>query len=362
MFELSPYYEEVLTQLFIFAVSFLSVFYGVQLSKFIAKQYDKKRKATTCTNTLLTTLPLEDYVPMALIQKDVLSHDTVKFTFALPNAQAVLGLPTGQHVSLKYYHPTTNDDDDATTQQQQPPPTAVQRSYTPVSDNTTVGTFSLVIKVYRPLLPKFPTGGKMSQHLDHLQLHDTILVHGPKGHTEYHGNGKITVKPLGKKLVEHRTSRHIGMMAGGTGITPMLQILHHIFIQDAVRDKNTQVHLIYANQTEDDILVRTELETLQRNFPTRFSLWYTIDRYTPPTTTTSTTPDTNDATTTTTTTKVWKYDIGFITSTMIEQHLVFPKSVRDTQFFMCGPPPMIKFACLPALQALGYTEKDWITF
>jgi cytochrome-b5 reductase len=296
--------------------------------------YESKKK-----EKVKTTLPLDDFTPMPLIRKDVLSHDTVKFTFALPNPDEVLGLPTGQHVSLKYYMTETSEDGKSTTQ------TAVQRSYTPVTDNTTYGEFSLVIKVYRPLPPKFPNGGKMSQHLDSLRINDTILVHGPKGHTEYCGNGKITVKPLGKKVVEHRTSHHIAMMAGGTGITPMLQLLHHIFIRDEQTDTKTQVHLIYANQTEEDILVRKELESLQVQFPTRFSLWYTIDRL-------------DDKAKE----QQWNYDVGFINATMIEKHLLFPKSVTDTQFVMCGPPPMIKFACLPALQSFGYTEKDWIIY
>ena len=315
-------------QLLVFAMSFVSVFYGVQLSQYLVSLYENSSK-----KKVKSTLPLDDFVPMPLIRKDVLSHDTVKFTFALPNPDEVLGLPTGQHVTLKYY--MTEKGEDGTQ-------TAVQRSYTPVTDNTTYGEFSLVIKVYRPLPPKFPNGGKMSQHLDSLQIKDTILVHGPKGHTEYCGNGKITVKPLGKKVVEHRTSHHIAMMAGGTGITPMLQLLHHIFIHDANVDTKTQVHLIYANQTEDDILVRKELEALQLQFPTRFSLWYTVDRA----------PDGND----------WNYDVGFINPAMIEKHLLFPKTVTDTQFVMCGPPPMIKFACLPALQSFGYSEKDWIVY
>ena len=328
MFDLTAIFEKSMMQLLVFAMSFVSVFYGVQLSQYLVSLYENssKKKAKS-------TLPLDDFVPMPLIRKDVLSHDTVKFTFALPNPDEVLGLPTGQHVTLKYY--MTEKGEDGTQ-------TAVQRSYTPVTDNTTYGEFSLVIKVYRPLPPKFPNGGKMSQHLDSLQIKDTILVHGPKGHTEYCGNGKITVKPLGKKVVEHRTSHHIAMMAGGTGITPMLQLLHHIFIHDANVDTKTQVHLIYANQTEDDILVRKELEALQLQFPTRFSLWYTVDRA----------PDGKD----------WNYDVGFLNPAMIEKHLLFPKTVTDTQFVMCGPPPMIKFACLPALQSFGYSEKDWIVY
>jgi cytochrome-b5 reductase len=335
MFELSPFYEKLFTQFLVFSMSFVSVFYGVQFTKYISEiYYSDKKGGTSKKKKLVTTLPLDDFVSMKLSKKEILSHDTVKFTFVLPNPDHVLGLPTGQHVSLKYYI----TEDDGTTQ------TAVQRSYTPVTDNTCIGEFSLVIKVYRPMEPKFPHGGKMSQHLDSLKIEETILVHGPKGHTEYHGCGKMTVKPLGKPI-QQRYSRHIGMMAGGTGITPMLQVLHHIFYTDMKNDTLTQVNLIYANQTEDDILVREELEALVMKYPTRFSLWYTIDRL----------RDNQSK-------DEWLYDIGFISSNMVEKHLLFPKNVKDTQFLMCGPPPMIKFACLPALQSFGYTEKDWVIY
>jgi cytochrome-b5 reductase len=323
-FTLSEDWEKIYMQLLVFCMSFVSVFFGVQFTKYIAKVWEDSPKKSMKHSTIL---PLDDFVAMPLIRKEILSHDTARFTFALPKADHVLGLPTGQHVSLKYYM------DDKT---------AVQRSYTPVTDNSSVGEFSLVIKVYKPLPPKFPEGGKMSQHLDAMKIGETILVHGPKGHTEYKGLGKLSVKPLGKPLQE-RYTRHIGMMAGGTGVTPMLQVLHHIFHD--TKDTTTQIRMIYANQTEDDILVREELETLQVNFPTRFTLWYTVDRVV---------PESNA--------DQWPYDIGFINEAMVEKHLMFPKNVQNPQFLMCGPPPMIKFACLPALQALGYSEKDWVIF
>lgn len=270
-------------------------------------------------------LPMEDFVPLPLLRKQVLSHDTVKFTLGLPSPDMVLGLPTGQHISLKFF------DSDGK---------AVQRNYTPVSDNTTLGEIHLVIKVYRAgVHPKFPSGGKMSQHLDSLKIGDCILVKGPKGHLEWKGNGQFSTKPLGKPL-EHRACSQIAMMAGGTGITPMLQLLHAIFRNP--RDTTTRVNLIYANQTVDDILVRDELEALARDFGDRFSLWYTVDRA----------PDAD---------KEWKYDTGFLSKEMFEKHLLFADT-KETQCFMCGPPPMIKFACQPALRELGYSEKDWVVF
>ena len=169
-----------------------------------------------------------------LIRKELISHDTRKFTFGLP-AGHVLGLPTGQHMSLKCPDP-------------EDPKKTVLRSYTPVTDNTSVGEVSFVIKVYKSgVHPKFPNGGKMSQYLDSLKIGDMIDMKGPKGHMEYKRGGKFDVKPLGKPK-EHRTTSNIIMIAGGTGITPMLQILHFIFERPGDMNAIKNVRLLYANQ------------------------------------------------------------------------------------------------------------------
>ena len=178
-----------------------------------------------------TVLPQEEFKEYPLIRKEQLSHDTRKFTFGLPKGH-VLGLPTGQHISLRFV------DGDGKTH---------TRSYTPVSDNSCIGEVSVVIKVYKANVhPKFPEGGKMSQHLDSLKIGDTIDMKGPKGHIEYFRGGKFHVKPLGKPK-ESRQTKQIIMIAGGTGITPMLQILHFIFKNPG--DPNIQCHLLYANQS-----------------------------------------------------------------------------------------------------------------
>ena len=45
---------------------------------------------------------------------------------------------------------------------------------------------------------------------------------------------------------------------------------------------------------------------------------------------------------------------------MIKEHL--PEPSADTLILMCGPPPMIKFACLPNLDKLGYTEDMYFAY
>lgn len=256
---------------------------------------------------------------LPLIEKEEISHDTRRFRFGLPSPHHVLGLPIGQHVNLVVH---INGE-------------PVIRPYTPVSsDETDRGYVDLVVKVYkRNVHPKFPDGGKMSQHLDEMKIGETISFRGPSGRIQYQGSGKFCVKatkpkdpPICKK------AGAVNMIAGGTGITPMLQVIRDVLVTSEGRD-STKLALLYANQTENDILLRNELDELAEKYPGQFKVWYTVD----------TAPDN------------WKFSQGHINADMIRDHLMAPS--EDTIVLMCGPPPMVKFACHPGLDAVGH-EKE----
>ena len=61
----------------------------------------------------------------------------------------------------------------------------------------------------------------MSQYLDNMKLGHSIRAKGPLGRFEYHGDGNFHIAS-GKGRDGH--VKRIGMLAGGTGITPMLQV------------------------------------------------------------------------------------------------------------------------------------------
>lgn len=154
-----------------------------------------KKKAPVALNK-------DEYIPFTLIDVLDISHDVKRFRFALQSPKHKLGLPIGQHISLKYVDEQGSE---------------IQRSYTPTSSDDELGYVDFVIKVYYPLLPRFPEGGKMSQHLAAMKIGQTILMKGPKGHLEYLGKGKFTIKKLGEKEATHYQKKKIGMIAGGTG-------------------------------------------------------------------------------------------------------------------------------------------------
>lgn len=280
---------------------------GVKLYLSYVPDKNKKKKVLLEDPVVKYSLPL--------IKKDVISHDTRRFRFGLPSQEHVLGLPIGQHVHL-----TAKINDEV-----------VIRAYTPVSSDDDQGYVDLVVKVYfKNVHPKFMDGGKLSQHLESLSISDTVDFRGPSGRLVYKGQGKFAIKLLRKDPPVEYDVKKVVMLAGGTGITPMLQLIRAM-IKDP-KDK-TQASLLYANQTEKDILLRKELEEIAKEHPDRLKLWYTVD----------------------TSTEGWTYSTGFINADMISEHM-FPPS-PDTIVLMCGPPPMINFACTPNLDKLGYDSK-----
>lgn len=271
---------------------------------------EKKKKSAP----ILLVDPVVKY-SLPLIQKDIISHDTRRFRFGLPSPNHVLGLPIGQHIHL-----TAKIGEEV-----------VIRSYTPVSSDDDRGYVDLVIKVYfKNVHPKFPEGGKMSQHLENMKIGDTIDFRGPSGRLIYKGQGKVSIKLLRKEPpVEYNVKRMV-MLAGGTGITPMLQLIRAI-IKDPTDE--TQTSLLFANQTEKDILLKDELDEIAKKYPNKVKIWYTLDS----------------------SSEAWSYSTGYISADMIKKHM-FPPS-PDTIVLMCGPPPMINFACTPNLDKVGYDTK-----
>lgn len=67
----------------------------------------------------------------------------------------------------------------------------------------------------------------------------------------------------------------VALIGGGSGITPLYQILTH-----ALRDRTntTKFTLLYGNLTEDDILLREQFDNLKKTYPKTFDVVYFVDK------------------------------------------------------------------------------------
>ena len=124
----------------------------------------------------------------------------------------------------------------------------------------------------------------------------------------------------------------------------MLQIIRAVLKNP--QDK-TQLWLIFANKTEDDILLRKELEAIPKN---RLKLFYTLDE--PP--------------------AGWKQGKGFISEQLLKR--VLPAASDDVLVCVCGPPGMMTAVSggktpdykqgelTGLLKALGFSESNVFKF
>ncbi|KAJ3066122.1 hypothetical protein HDU98_010547 [Podochytrium sp. JEL0797] len=277
-----------------------------------AKQTLLQKKAQE-TPTAALTDPKE-FQNFTLVATEKLTPNTSRFVFALPEGATELGLPTASCVVTKFTNGVKPDGK----------PDVVIRPYTPVEDPSLgyTGTFDLIVK-------KYPNG-PMSTHIFDLKRGDTLAMKGPIPKYQYAPN----------------KDGHIGMIAGGTGITPMLQVIHRA-LSDSHDD--TKLTLLFANVTEQDIILRDQLDALAKQHKNRFSVHYTLDR-----------PS-----------EKWSGLSGFVNSDMLTSLMPAP---GQGKVFVCGPGPMVAHISGPKakdftqgelgglLETLGYEKSDVFKF
>ena len=209
----------------------------------------------------------------------VINHNTKRIRFQFPTENSQSGLTVASCLVTKAQ---INNED-------------VIRPYTPVTLNNTKGYMDLIVKSY----PQ----GLMSSHICSLTEGDSLLMKGPFP--------KIKINPA------YNSKPEISMVAGGSGITPMYQVIQELLGDD--KDQ-TKLNLIYCNVNEDDILLRNELDSFAKQFPDRFSVHYVLNN--PPA-------------------QGWEGYVGYFSEEIALKHC--PKPGTDGgQVFVCGPPPMME--------------------
>jgi nitrate reductase (NAD(P)H) len=129
----------------------------------------------------------------------------------------------------------------------------LERKYTPITVDEAAGHVDIALKVYTPPHNHngvhFDNGGKMTLALQALAVGDTVLMAGPTGSLKYVGNGHFQL--VLKKEQRQLHADHVVLLAGGTGITPGLQIIKRLIKHQA---DPTSISLVFANQTHDIFL------------------------------------------------------------------------------------------------------------
>lgn len=165
----------------------------------------------------------------------------------------------------------------------------------------------------------------MSQYLAGLKVGDQVSISGPVGKQKYLGNGRF-YRVIQKKLV---SAKKFTFIAGGTGITPIYQLLQHINDKNEKNRNNIKTKLLFANKSSKDILLRKELNQLDdRNIIDELKLC--LDKVDE---------------------EGWTGFEGFVDKKMLEGFLW--GNTKDHLVVMCGPPMMCS-GIVDALEELGY--------
>jgi predicted ferric reductase len=151
--------------------------------------------------------------------------------------------------------------------------------------------------------------GDFTRTIGTIQPGELIAVQAPFGRFSY---------------VLYPEERDLVFIAGGIGITPFMSMLRHM--RDSATDR--EVLLLYANNTEEDIAFRSELNAIASQAPPRLRVVHVLSRAG----------------------EGWRGERGRIDRAMIGKK-VTGELVAKT-FYLCGPPPMMT-AVIATLFDLG---------
>ncbi|MBY6368226.1 benzoate 1,2-dioxygenase electron transfer component BenC [Rhodococcoides corynebacterioides] len=203
---------------------------------------------------------------------DRLSPTTVRLAVAAPAGDELAFLP-GQYVNISVPGPEAGSDREVGT-----------RSY---SFSCVQGSSEL------EFLIKLIDGGLMSSWLSRAQVGDTVSFTGPHG-----------------SFFLREAERPALLLAGGTGLAPVLAILRTLRENGSVR----RVHLVYGASTDDDVVCLDVLRDLETSLP-NFTWDYCVSDPA------SAAPHT-----------------GYVTGLIEDEHL----HGGDVAVYLCGPPPMVE--------------------
>jgi len=247
--------------------------------------------------TLCAAISKADFKKFELIS--IVSHtkNTAIYRFRLPAVETSLNLEAGQHLILRSWLDGRY----------------ITRSYTPIDFE--LGYFDVLIKIY--------PNGLISSCISQWLVGDLIEWRGPFGNLNYQPN----------------QYKHIVMLAAGTGIAPMLQVIKTIIDNE---NDETFMKLFYSCKTAADILLKQRLDEYQKfwNFQVVFFLTKLMEE--------------ED-------TKYLKYGDDVVYQRIDEDYLSRNVSLMSTRILICGTWSFDK-DMMNYCMKIGIREKDIFRF
>lgn len=117
--------------------------------------------------------------------------------------------------------------------------------------------------------------------------------------------------PYGVFTMDPKAKRRAVFIVGGIGITPILSMIRSRLVEH----NQSPMWLIYANKSEDEIIMRDTLEAFTQKLP--LQVFHVLS-------------DPSDG---------WMGESGYVDGDLLDEYL--PEDAEDIDYFVCGPPPMM---------------------
>jgi ring-1,2-phenylacetyl-CoA epoxidase subunit PaaE len=169
---------------------------------------------------------------------------------------------------------------------------------------------------YPGITVKKVAGGLISNYLnDNLRPGKTIDIMRPKGNftTTYHS----------------KNDRHFVMVAGGSGITPIMGITKSVLVNEPL----TKVTLLYCSRSEEEVIFKKQLDELAARYEGRLQVIHNLSQPSPS----------------------WTGLKGRMDATKI-QEVLKDKIGPSSLYYLCGPEGLMASAAT-ALKSLGVEEE-----
>ena len=223
-----------------------------------------------------------------LLVKTKLSHDSFLLRYGLPTdtetteggRRKFLGidplLPTC--IKIDYYNPNQDENEIEGTNKKSTT-TFLSKSYSPISHPSQQDYFDLIVKSYDTT---YSNGGGVGNYLCEMTVGDSITAELKKERIVHHSS-----------KILNRGWKNIGLIAGGTGIAPLLQLARLLLFDHEDQNQNQnqdnqdenhnqellplpKIYLLFINCTKRDILGKNEIELLQKKYPNNFFVTYSF--------------------------------------------------------------------------------------
>ena len=164
-------------------------------------------------------LATNSYVDCVVSGMERISTDVIIFSISFSDTNLRCDLVPGSHIILQ----ASSIDNER----------SIARQFTPVSPLVSFGSLDLLIKIY--------SDGRMGSLVRDWDIGSLVRIRGPFGSLDYKPN----------------QYSHLSMLACGTGIAPMYQLIRHVLENE---NDETRIVLLYAVRTAKDILMKRQLD------------------------------------------------------------------------------------------------------